>query len=85
MLEDADAFWKYWMCQAFGWSAMLWAYVTVIWAGLALFTLIVIVTVIRVRRRTAVATRPGIPDRSTGRRSHPADEGQQQEQRGTSG
>ncbi|MEU0301646.1 ferric reductase-like transmembrane domain-containing protein [Streptomyces sp. NPDC006175] len=30
MLEDADAFWMYWMCQAFGWSAMLWAYVTVI-------------------------------------------------------
>ncbi|MFE9726807.1 ferric reductase-like transmembrane domain-containing protein [Streptomyces sp. NPDC005794] len=30
MLEDADEFWMYWMCQAFGWSAMLWAYVTVI-------------------------------------------------------
>ncbi|MDT0266690.1 ferric reductase-like transmembrane domain-containing protein [Streptomyces sp. DSM 44915] len=30
MLEDADAYWMYWMCQAFGWSAMLWAYVTVV-------------------------------------------------------
>lgn len=30
MLEDADEFWMYWMCQAFGWSAMLWAYMTVI-------------------------------------------------------
>ncbi|MDT0444026.1 ferric reductase-like transmembrane domain-containing protein [Streptomyces johnsoniae] len=30
MLADADEFWMYWMCQAFGWSAMLWAYITVI-------------------------------------------------------
>ncbi|ARQ69085.1 ferric reductase-like transmembrane domain-containing protein [Streptomyces marincola] len=30
MLADADKYWMYWMCQAFGWSAMLWAYVTVI-------------------------------------------------------
>ena len=38
-----------------------WPDKSVIWAGLALFTLIVIATVIRVRRRTAVATRPGNP------------------------
>ncbi|WP_110945716.1 ferric reductase-like transmembrane domain-containing protein [Streptomyces avicenniae] len=30
MMADADTFWMYWMCQAFGWSAMLWAYGTVI-------------------------------------------------------
>ncbi|UED86207.1 ferric reductase-like transmembrane domain-containing protein [Streptomyces profundus] len=30
MLADADKFWMYWMCQAFGWSAMLWAYITVV-------------------------------------------------------
>lgn len=30
MLADADEFWMYWMCQAFGWSAMLWAYGTVV-------------------------------------------------------
>lgn len=30
MLADADEFWMYWMCQAFGWSAMLWAYATVV-------------------------------------------------------
>ncbi|NJQ03053.1 ferric reductase-like transmembrane domain-containing protein [Streptomyces zingiberis] len=30
MLADADTFWMYWMCQAFGWSAMLWAYITVV-------------------------------------------------------
>ncbi|MFE3249875.1 ferric reductase-like transmembrane domain-containing protein [Streptomyces sp. NPDC059209] len=29
-MADAGEFWMYWMCQAFGWSAMLWAYVTVI-------------------------------------------------------
>ncbi|SOD64374.1 Ferric reductase like transmembrane component [Streptomyces zhaozhouensis] len=29
MLADADKYWMYWMCQAFGWSAMLWAYITV--------------------------------------------------------
>ena len=28
-LADANAYWLYWMCQAFGWSAMLWAWVTV--------------------------------------------------------
>ncbi|RPK34131.1 Ferric reductase like transmembrane component [Streptomyces sp. ADI93-02] len=62
-----------------------WPDKSAIWAGLALFTLIVIATVIRVRRRTAVATRPGTPDRSTGCKSRPADEGEQKEQRGTSG
>ncbi|WP_067225805.1 ferric reductase-like transmembrane domain-containing protein [Streptomyces sp. NBRC 109706] len=30
MLADADKFWMYWMCQAFGWSAMIWAYITVV-------------------------------------------------------
>jgi DMSO/TMAO reductase YedYZ heme-binding membrane subunit len=30
MLADADEFWMYWMCQAFGWSAILWAYITVV-------------------------------------------------------
>ncbi|WP_129844311.1 ferric reductase-like transmembrane domain-containing protein [Streptomyces sp. RFCAC02] len=30
MLADADAFWMYWMCQAFGWSALLWSYITVV-------------------------------------------------------
>lgn len=27
--EDASEYWWYWLCQAFGWSALLWAYVTV--------------------------------------------------------
>lgn len=26
----ADEYWMYWMCQAFGWSALLWAWITVI-------------------------------------------------------
>ncbi|RMI33091.1 ferric reductase-like transmembrane domain-containing protein [Streptomyces triticirhizae] len=30
MLADAPKFWMYWMCQAFGWSAMLWAYISVV-------------------------------------------------------
>lgn len=28
-LADADRYWMYWLCQAFGWSALLWAWVTV--------------------------------------------------------
>ena len=28
-LADENAYWMYWMCQAFGWSAMLWAWITV--------------------------------------------------------
>ncbi|MFC4565188.1 ferric reductase-like transmembrane domain-containing protein [Nocardiopsis mangrovi] len=27
-LADADEYWMYWLCQAFGWSAMLWAWIT---------------------------------------------------------
>ncbi|WP_329388621.1 ferric reductase-like transmembrane domain-containing protein [Streptomyces sp. NBC_01716] len=29
-MANAGEFWMYWMCQAFGWSAMLWAYGTLI-------------------------------------------------------
>ncbi|GAA2086204.1 ferric reductase-like transmembrane domain-containing protein [Streptomyces albiaxialis] len=29
-MEDADTFWMYWLSQAFGWSALLWAYGTVV-------------------------------------------------------
>jgi hypothetical protein len=29
MLADGE-FWMYWLCQAFGWSALLWAYLTVV-------------------------------------------------------
>ncbi|MFI9460537.1 ferric reductase-like transmembrane domain-containing protein [Streptomyces xiamenensis] len=29
-LNDPNELWMYWMCQAFGWSALLWAYITVI-------------------------------------------------------
>ncbi|MFI6702328.1 ferric reductase-like transmembrane domain-containing protein [Streptomyces sp. NPDC050509] len=29
-MADAGEYWMYWMCQAFGWSAMLWAYGTLI-------------------------------------------------------
>ncbi len=29
MLADADRYWMYWMCEAFGWSALLWAWITV--------------------------------------------------------
>ncbi|WP_330173995.1 ferric reductase-like transmembrane domain-containing protein [Streptomyces sp. NBC_01498] len=29
-MMNAGEYWMYWMCQAFGWSAMLWAYGTVI-------------------------------------------------------
>ncbi|WP_253773630.1 ferric reductase-like transmembrane domain-containing protein [Goodfellowiella coeruleoviolacea] len=28
--DDASEYWWYWLCQAFGWSALLWAYVTVV-------------------------------------------------------
>ncbi|MEY9212096.1 ferric reductase-like transmembrane domain-containing protein [Thermobifida halotolerans] len=28
-LADADEYWMYWLCQAFGWSALLWAWLTV--------------------------------------------------------
>ncbi|MEU8351444.1 ferric reductase-like transmembrane domain-containing protein [Streptomyces sp. NPDC048845] len=30
MLADADEFWMYWLCQAFGWSGLLWAYITIV-------------------------------------------------------
>ncbi|OEU95954.1 ferric reductase-like transmembrane domain-containing protein [Streptomyces oceani] len=29
MLADADTYWMYWMCEAFGWSGLLWAWITV--------------------------------------------------------
>ncbi|MBV2365187.1 ferric reductase-like transmembrane domain-containing protein [Streptomonospora nanhaiensis] len=29
MLADPDRYWMYWLCQAFGWSALLWAWITV--------------------------------------------------------
>ncbi|MCI0383143.1 ferric reductase-like transmembrane domain-containing protein, partial [Streptomyces sp. CNQ085] len=29
-LADADRYWMYWLCQAFGWSALLWSWITVI-------------------------------------------------------
>ncbi|MFG3256045.1 ferric reductase-like transmembrane domain-containing protein [Streptomyces sp. NPDC048172] len=29
-MKDADTFWMYWLSQAFGWSALLWAYGTVV-------------------------------------------------------
>ncbi|MDA8372438.1 MAG: ferric reductase-like transmembrane domain-containing protein [Nocardiopsaceae bacterium] len=29
-LADAPKFWMYWMCQAFGWSGLLWAYLTIV-------------------------------------------------------
>lgn len=25
-----NAYWMYWLCQAFGWSALLWAYITIV-------------------------------------------------------
>lgn len=28
-LADAGRYWLYWMCQAFGWTALLWAWITV--------------------------------------------------------
>lgn len=28
-LADAGQYWMYWMCQAFGWSGLLWAWITV--------------------------------------------------------
>lgn len=28
-LEDADQYWMYWLCQAFGWSGLLWAWITI--------------------------------------------------------
>ncbi|MEV6818129.1 ferric reductase-like transmembrane domain-containing protein [Nocardiopsis dassonvillei] len=28
-LADADEYWLYWLCQAFGWSGLLWAWITV--------------------------------------------------------
>ncbi|GAA2139549.1 ferric reductase-like transmembrane domain-containing protein [Streptomyces synnematoformans] len=32
MLADADKYWMYWLCQAFGWSGLLWAYVTIVFS-----------------------------------------------------
>ncbi|WP_107081805.1 ferric reductase-like transmembrane domain-containing protein, partial [Streptomyces sp. SBT349] len=29
-MADAPTFWMYWLCQAFGWSGLLWAYITII-------------------------------------------------------
>ncbi|MFD1833342.1 MULTISPECIES: ferric reductase-like transmembrane domain-containing protein [Streptomyces] len=29
-LADADRYWMYWLCQAFGWSGLLWAWITVV-------------------------------------------------------
>ncbi|MDA0565064.1 ferric reductase-like transmembrane domain-containing protein [Streptomonospora sp. S1-112] len=29
MLADPGRYWMYWLCQAFGWSALLWAWITV--------------------------------------------------------
>ncbi|GAA2060969.1 ferric reductase-like transmembrane domain-containing protein [Streptomyces sp. XM4011] len=29
-MENPAEYWMYWMCQAFGWSALLWAYITVV-------------------------------------------------------
>jgi hypothetical protein len=29
LLADASLLWMYWLCQAFGWSALLWAWITV--------------------------------------------------------
>lgn len=29
MLADAGRYWMYWLCQAFGWSGLLWAWITV--------------------------------------------------------
>ncbi|AOS64079.1 ferric reductase-like transmembrane domain-containing protein [Actinoalloteichus hymeniacidonis] len=29
-LADANQYWMYWLCQAFGWSALLWAYITTV-------------------------------------------------------
>ncbi|MTE22309.1 iron reductase [Streptomyces sp. TRM43335] len=28
-LADADRYWMYWLCQAFGWSGLLWAWLTI--------------------------------------------------------
>nr|WP_311706533.1 ferric reductase-like transmembrane domain-containing protein [Streptomyces sp. DSM 44938] len=28
--DDTSEYWWYWLCQAFGWSALLWAYVTLL-------------------------------------------------------
>ncbi|MFP8941999.1 ferric reductase-like transmembrane domain-containing protein [Streptomyces fenghuangensis] len=28
-LADADRYWMYWLCQAFGWTGLLWAWITV--------------------------------------------------------
>lgn len=33
-LDDARVYWLYWACQAFGWSALLWAWISVVF-GLA--------------------------------------------------
>lgn len=30
LLGGADLYWMYWLCQAFGWSGLLWAWITVI-------------------------------------------------------
>ncbi|AZM50841.1 iron reductase [Streptomyces sp. WAC 06738] len=32
MLADADRYWMYWLCQAFGWSGLLWAWITIVFS-----------------------------------------------------
>ncbi|WBB57769.1 ferric reductase-like transmembrane domain-containing protein [Streptomyces sp. WMMC500] len=32
MLADADKYWMYWLCQAFGWSGLLWAWITIVFS-----------------------------------------------------
>ncbi|AXK37524.1 iron reductase [Streptomyces armeniacus] len=29
-LADAGTYWMYWLCQAFGWSGLLWAWITIV-------------------------------------------------------
>ncbi|AUH44968.1 iron reductase [Streptomyces sp. CMB-StM0423] len=31
-LADADRYWMYWLCQAFGWSGLLWAWITIVFS-----------------------------------------------------
>lgn len=33
-LADADKYWMYWLCQAFGWSGLLWAWITIVFGFL---------------------------------------------------
>jgi hypothetical protein len=60
-LADAGKYWMYWLCQAFGWSALLWAWITVMLgllrsSGLPMRSSLSVARVERWHRTTSLTT-----------------------------